>query len=211
MNEKTQAASSKSALSFWIPSAATAPLPSTSTAAQHPSKKPAPLCPGSSTTAPHELSLKHMLPVHFTLDASPSPSTTNAPSAADDQGQGPARVCPACARPLTNAAKAMLAKPCGHVVCAPCARKFILGDDDGGGKRCFVCSADLSSSSSAAAVVVGRGEEKEGKRRRREKEKDKDKGEGGGGGGLMEISSEGTGFAGGGANMVKRTGVAFQC
>jgi len=51
------------------------------------------------------------------------------------------------------------------------------------GMRCFVCSVDLSG----------------------KKNKDKPKSR------LLEISSEGTGFAGGGVNVVKRTGVAFQC
>jgi len=56
---------------------------------------------------------------------------------------------------------------------------------DVAGLRCFVCSMDLS----------GKKGEKDDKVK----------------GGLLEISSEGTGFAGGGVNVVKRSGVAFQC
>lgn len=66
---------------------------------------------------------------------------------------------------------------------------------------CYVCEMDLTD----------RGGEKKSK-----KHKDKDR-EGKGGEkeyvkpGLVEISAEGTGFAGGGKNMVNREGVAFQC
>ena len=71
-------------------------------------------------------------------------------------------------------------------------------NDDGGGDirsadtgvaRCFVCSADVSGGG--------------GKTGKKGKEK--------GAGALLEISCEGTGFAGGGKNVVKRDGAAFQC
>lgn len=84
-------------------------------------------------------------------------------------------------------------------------RKFILAredphadeDEDETGARCFVCSADVSGRMDKGK---GKGGAKEGKKERERVR-----------GGLMEISSEGTGFAGGGTNVVKRHGVAFQC
>ena len=66
-----------------------------------------------------------------------------------------------------------------------------------GSVRCYVCEADVTERK------VGR--EKEGKEGREGKEKDKMRP------GLVEISSEGTGFAGGGSNMAKKQGTAFQC
>ena len=65
--------------------------------------------------------------------------------------------------------------------------------------HCYVCDADLSSVP-----------EKHEKKAKEWKEGKKDK-ERGLKPGLVEIKSEGTGFAGGGKNVVKREGVAFQC
>jgi nitric oxide synthase-interacting protein len=74
-----------------------------------------------------------------------------------------------------------------------------------GGVRCYVCDADLSalrgSGKAGKAVKEGRG--KGG----RDVEKDRE----GVRPGLVQISSDGTGFAGGGKNLVEREGVAFQC
>lgn len=64
--------------------------------------------------------------------------------------------------------------------------------------RCYVCQED---------VTPGRKVKKSSKAGDGGKEKEKDRAERG----LVELKSDGTGFAGGGANMVKRQGVAFQC
>lgn len=66
--------------------------------------------------------------------------------------------------------------------------------EDDGGVQCYVCSTDLTNRSRPKKGVE---ESKADKERLKP--------------GLVEISSEGTGFAGGGKNMTKREGVAFQC
>lgn len=60
---------------------------------------------------------------------------------------------------------------------------------------CYVCDTDLSGKAAA----------------QQDKDGTKDVGKEFGKPGLVEINSEGTGFAGGGKNMAKRQGVAFQC
>ena len=64
--------------------------------------------------------------------------------------------------------------------------------------RCYVCEENLSGRKR------GKGEDGKGHKQGKD-EKDRLRP------GLVEISSEGTGFAGGGKNMAKREGVAFQC
>ena len=65
---------------------------------------------------------------------------------------------------------------------------------------CFVCETDLTDRKGK-----GKDRGKEGKEKKNKGEKEALRP------GLVEISSDGTGFAGGGTNMARREGVAFQC
>jgi nitric oxide synthase-interacting protein len=151
-----------------------------------------PICPSSTLEEPHSLSLKGLTSVNFHEEKS------------TDTGNS-VRTCPSCRKSLSNSSKAMLAIPCGHVLCKPCVDKFLKPEhrhhrdahDDGPEPEtvhCYVCDADLTTVPEA----------KDGKK---EKKKDKEKAPKPG---LVEIRSEGTGFASGGKAMVKRDGVAFQ-
>jgi nitric oxide synthase-interacting protein len=104
-----------------------------------------------------------------------------------------------------------MAIPCGHVLCKPCVEKFmkpVMTPDPHNPEvehsvlRCFVCEIDLTGEEQEAKVG------KEGEKKKKKSKKDK------GGGvkpGLVDLKSEGTGFAGAGNNLIKKTGVAFQC
>ncbi|KAF2100481.1 hypothetical protein NA57DRAFT_74089 [Rhizodiscina lignyota] len=182
--------------SFWVPSETPGTDPAASKALKP--QKLHPLCPQSSESAPHQYSLKTLISVKFTEEK-------------DRQTGDPVRSCPACRKVLSNATKAMVAVPCGHVLCKPCVQKFMQPqktvdahdpDAELGVLRCYVCEEDLSPNSSKA---------KEGKKEK-DKPRKKDKGDKGGlKPGLVQIKSEGTGFAGGGQNMARKEGVAFQC
>ncbi|OJD36102.1 ring finger domain-containing protein [Diplodia corticola] len=193
LSEEKREAISKSTLpSFWVPSQ----TPDTNTAdngSLHAITKQAklnPICPGSSDEEPHEYSLKTLTTLDFTEEK-------------DVKGGDPVRSCPACRKALTNATKAMMGIPCGHVLCKPCTSKFMTPHNEAdahdptaefGVIRCYVCEIPLTPEKKSKKDKAGK-----------KKEKDKPKP------GLVEIKSEGTGFAGGGKNMVQKQGVAFQC
>ena len=185
--QRSEQKDSKEESSFWIPSK----IPDNKkadvkTIKQHPT------CPAAATDGPHDFTLKTLVTVHFTEE-----KTTDNDSTTSD---APVRTCPSCNKALSNSTRAILGKPCGHVLCKPCSDKFqqppaksAHDKDHDQSVRCYVCSEDITFG-----------------RKRHNNKKDGEKVEivelG-----MVEISSEGTGFAGGGDNMVKKVGVAFQC
>ncbi|GAM90367.1 hypothetical protein ANO11243_084100 [Dothideomycetidae sp. 11243] len=109
---------------------------------------------------------------------------------------GGTRSCPACEKALSNATRAVLVRPCGHVLCRPCADKFLSPSlDEEGGPTCYTCAGP------AGEVPDEKGDVKANKKKKKE----------GGGPGVVDISCEGTGFAGGGKNQVRKAGLAYQC
>ncbi|KAL5114910.1 hypothetical protein ACEQ8H_007228 [Pleosporales sp. CAS-2024a] len=175
--------------SFWVPG---------ETPDQHhvrPEKvKSTPTCPSSDPEHPHHLSLKALTTVHFTHDKSSETGNSM-------------HTCPACKRSLSNSTKAVVAIPCGHVLCKPCVDKFLRPEHrhhrdahDGAPEpqtvHCYVCDANVTSLPEEA---------KESSKKNKKDKKDQAPKPG-----LVEIRTEGTGFASAGKAMVKRDGVAFQ-
>lgn len=176
--------------SFWVPSV----TPTSNTKDQlHEVKKKAktaPVCPSSQENNMHHYSLHTLVTINFTEEESRDAKTKT-------------RICPSCKKGLTNASKAMLAKPCGHVLCKACATQFMKpsgpvdphadpeGADEPNTVRCYVCDAD----------VTDRPPKKSSEKKEKEKIRP----------GLVELKSDGTGFSAGGTNQVKRSGTAFQC
>jgi len=174
--------------SFWVPSRTP-----DNKKADLKTIKQQPTCPAGATDQPHDFTLKTTVTVNFTEDK---------PAAGSD---APTRTCPSCDKALSNSTKAVLGNPCGHVLCKPCSDKFQKPpeksahdmDQHDETVRCYVCQEDVTPGRKVKGKKGGDGGEKE-------KENKVERG-------LVVLSSEGTGFAGGGTNMVKKSGVAFQC
>ncbi|KAK6422306.1 hypothetical protein LTR95_016697 [Oleoguttula sp. CCFEE 5521] len=153
-----------------------------------------PVCPAAAENAAHDFTLKSLVTVDF---ASEKREASSVPST---------RICPACDKPLSNATKAVLSKPCGHVLCKACNDKFQRPPEKSAHDlefdervRCYVCQGDVT-----ASTAKERGE-KDGKKSKKSEASGAERG-------LVELSCDGTGFAGGGkSNIVKKSGVAFQC
>ncbi len=178
--------------SFWVPGE----TPDTNYNNTQPTKT-TPTCPASDPELPHNLSLKTLVVVSFTMEKSVETGLSTP-------------TCPSCRKALSNATKAIIAMPCGHVLCKPCVDKFLKpehrqyrdahdGAPEPEGVHCYVCDADLTRLPDGKGKS---GKEKEGKKAKKDCDRVKP--------GLVEIRSEGTGFAGGGKAMVRREGIAFQ-
>lgn len=142
------------------------------------------MCPAAEAEKPHEFTLKGLVKVEFS----------------NEEGKAGTRSCPACNKALSNSTKAVLAKPCGHVLCKPCSDRFQKAkaksahEEHDDTVRCYVCQEDVTPGRKTKRKKDSETGEKEGKVER----------------GLVELSCEGTGFAGGGKNMVKKDGLSFQ-
>ncbi|RPB02157.1 hypothetical protein L873DRAFT_1834310 [Choiromyces venosus 120613-1] len=181
LNDEKTTSSTTKLPSFWLPSLTPSISPSLI-----PPKPPKlhPVCPASEKSHIHNYSLKTLTGVHFHEEQDERTKHGEAQ-----------RVCPACKKGLSNATKAMLAKPCGHVICKPCADKFVSAaeGEEGGVVVCFVCDEVLS----------GKGKKGKGKGKKGEKEGER---------GLVLIKCDGTGFSAGGGNVTtEKEGIAFQC
>ncbi|KAF3769903.1 hypothetical protein M406DRAFT_354171 [Cryphonectria parasitica EP155] len=178
--------------SFWVPSV----VPTSNTKDKlHEVKKKVkttPICPSSQENSPHPYSLHMLVTINFAEEDEES-----------KDAKAKTRICPSCKKALTNSSRAMLAKPCGHVLCKACAAQFMKPSgsvdphahpDDADGPdtvRCYTCDEDVT--------------ERAPKKSSHKKDKERIRP------GIVELKSDGTGFSAGGVNEVKKSGTAFQC
>ncbi|SPO02720.1 related to RING finger domain protein [Cephalotrichum gorgonifer] len=169
--------------SFWTPSLTPTIDPETSLSSRKKAKE-SPVCPASSSTAPHVFSQKHLTSLSFTEEADAS-----SPGAVR-------RLCPVCRKTLSNSSKPVAGKVCGHVFCRQCITRLVESSGrDAGAVACYVCDKSLDG---------GKGEDDEGKPREKRARGDLPLG-------VVELRSDGTGFSAAGGNKVERVSTNFQC
>lgn len=205
--------------SFWVPSITPSSNKNTELHKIAKKAKTVPVCPASPADRPHAYSLATLVGVCFSEEDEDGAAA--AAAGGKSTAARRARVCPACKKVLSNASKAVLARPCGHVLCKNCVDRFMRpsghhdphahdGPDalDPDALRCYVCDADLVDRGGGGPAGGDHGKQQQredGKKKKKDKDKDRIKP------GLVELRSEGTGFSAGGANQISKSGVAFQC
>src|SRR5688572_2845208 len=91
--------------SFWTPSL-TPDVQSSKIKPINTEAKTTPTCPASNDTNAHPLSMHKLIDLHFDESIS------------DESGiSEKRRICPSCRKVLSNSSNAIMAKPCGHVLC----------------------------------------------------------------------------------------------
>ncbi|GAW23929.1 hypothetical protein ANO14919_135060 [Xylariales sp. No.14919] len=179
--------------SFWVPTVTPSSNTHNTLHEVIQKTKKTPICPASPEAKPHTYSLHALVNIHFATEDDDSGQSKNGKTV---------RICPSCKKGLGNSSKAVLAKPCGHVLCGSCVEKFMRPNKhhdphatEPDALRCYVCDIDLTGDR-------GREDKHNGKKKDKERIRP----------GLVELRSEGTGYSAGGANQVQKTGVAsFQC
>ncbi|KAL2270290.1 hypothetical protein VTJ83DRAFT_2474 [Remersonia thermophila] len=213
-------AATKPALpSFWSPAAANSSNSSNGQQQQHHHQdkkktKTQPICPAAPEDKPHTYSLHTLVTVNFSEETPTTAGGAGSPGSAGGGSHPPAkppqRICPACNKALTNASRATMAKPCGHVLCKSCVDQFMRPKKGAGEPvRCYVCETDLTEEAATPAASSASGsssrKKKEGGHHKDKSDKERIRP------GLVELRREGTGFSAGGMNEVKKEGVGFQC
>ncbi|KAK9461722.1 uncharacterized protein V1516DRAFT_663432 [Lipomyces oligophaga] len=139
------------------------------------------LCPISDPEIPHALTLKALLPIHFSTLESKDTQT----------------VCPSCLKKFGLSTDAYLTRPCGHLICKHCFDTAMKPMHPGEPFLCFVCQLDLSPHSDSVKSTSSSS--------RKSKKKTKSVSPG-----VIFIPHEGTGFSGGGKAVIEKEGIAFQ-
>ncbi|KAH7313269.1 zinc finger-containing protein [Stachybotrys elegans] len=165
--------------SFWSPSL-TPDIQDSKLAPVAKKTKTSPVCPASTDENPHSLSLQKLIELKFHEDI-------------DDNTKEKRKTCPSCRKLLSNSSSPVLAKQCGHVLCQPCVKQFLLPSKQTATEpqvplTCFVCSEPLAATpskneSDSSGLPPG----------------------------LVALRSEGTGFSARGSSTVSKTGLGFQC
>ncbi|KAK7472332.1 hypothetical protein VKT23_000451 [Stygiomarasmius scandens] len=139
--EREQAEALKHKLpDFWLPS-----LTPTYTSGAPKSLKDVKLqttCRGGSPT--HQLALKNLIPVNFTMFSSASNGSASAESTPKDASSSSKKedaqaMCPSCKKGLSNNILMFIMKPCGHVTCKACTDTLVRP-----AKQCIVCDKTLA-------------------------------------------------------------------